>query len=221
MQVTHPNQDGKRMATVSEILPEFDPATLTVKVRLEMDNPRFVLRPGMFVDVEFPINLPPSINLPVDAILDSGLKQTIFVDRGNGYFEPRRVKTGWQLGDRVEIVEGLKPGERIVVSGNFFIDSETRIQSAVEGMVSADTQDPVCGHKVDESKASDTPQQKFDQRPERLATKPEAGATHEPEASRHSASATAEMARDPACGLTVAKETARQAGRTSEYQGKT
>ena len=54
--VTLPNQDEKRLATVSEILPEFDPATVTLKVRLEMDNPRFTLRPGMFVDVEFPIN---------------------------------------------------------------------------------------------------------------------------------------------------------------------
>ena len=134
VQLTRPSQDEKRLATVSEILPEFDPSTLTVKVRLEMDNPRFTLRPGMFVDVEFPINLPPTVNVPVDAVMDSGLKQTIFVDRGNGYFEPRRVKTGWRLGDRVEIVQGLKPGERIVVSGNFLIDSESRMQLAVAGM---------------------------------------------------------------------------------------
>lgn len=127
---------------MSEILPEFDTATLTLKVRLEVDNPQFALRPGMFVDVEFPINVPPSVNVPVDAILDSGLKQTVFVDRGNGYFEPRRVKTGWRLGDRVEIVEGLKPGEGIVVSGNFLIDSETRMQLAVAGMFNVVTKDP-------------------------------------------------------------------------------
>ena len=153
VKVTLPNQDEKYLATVSEILPEFDPSTLTVKVRLEVDNPKFVLRPGMFVDVEFPINLPASVNVPVDAVLDSGLKQTVFVDRGNGYFEPRRVKTGWRLGDRVEIVEGLKPGERIVVSGNFLIDSETRMQLAGAGMAGVVTKDPVCGLKVDENKA--------------------------------------------------------------------
>ena len=105
-----PHQDEKHMATVSEVLPQFDPATLTLKVRLEMDNPKFALRPGMFMDVEFPINLPPTVNVPVDAIMDSGAKKTVFVDRGNGYFEPRRVKTGWCLGDRVEITRGVGAG---------------------------------------------------------------------------------------------------------------
>ena len=151
--VTLPNQDEKRLATVSEILPEFDPATVTLKVRLEMDNPRFTLRPGMFVDVEFPINLPATVNMPVDAIMDSGLKQTVFVDRGNGYFEPRRVKTGWRLGDRVEIVEGIEPGERIVISGNFLIDSESRMKLAAAGLFGNVVKDPVCGLNVDESKA--------------------------------------------------------------------
>ena len=106
--VNLPKLNEKRLATVSEILPEFDPATVTLKLRLEMDNPRFALKPGMFVDVEFPINLPPCVNIPVDAVMDSGLKQTVFVDRGNGNFDPRRVKTGWRLGDRVEIVAGSR-----------------------------------------------------------------------------------------------------------------
>lgn len=221
VQVTRPNQGEKHMATVSEILPEFDPSTLTVKVRLEVDNPKFALRPGMFVDVEFPIHLPASINVPEDAILDSGLTQTVFVDRGNGYFAPRRVKIGWRLGDRVEIVQGLKPGEQIVVSGNFLIDSEARMQLAVAGMGRVATKDPVCGLKVDESQASDTGRQKSNQRPERLAAKPETGPAHKPEVSPAKAPAAPEMAQDPACGLTVDRETALQAGRTSQYQGKT
>ncbi len=145
VKVTFPDQGETRQATVSEVLPEFDPATLTVKVRLEMDNPGFTLRPGMFVDVEFPIKKPPTINVPVDAIMDSGLKQTVFVDRGNGYFEPRQVKIGWRLGDRAEIVEGLKPGERIVVSGNFLIDSESRMKLAAAGFFGNVVKDPVCG----------------------------------------------------------------------------
>jgi membrane fusion protein, copper/silver efflux system len=221
VEVTLPNQDEKRMATVSKILPEFDASTLTVKVRLEVDNPKFALRPGMFVDVEFPIDLPASVNVPADAILDSGLKQTVFVDRGNGYFAPRRVKTGWRLGDRVEIVQGLEPGERIVVSGNFLIDSETRMQSAVAGMGREATKDSVCGLKVDESKAKDACRQKSDQGPERLEPKPGTGPAHELEVSPAGAPAAPETAQDPACGLTVAKETALQAGRTSQYQGTT
>ncbi len=150
--MTLADQDESYMATVSEILPEFDPATLTIKVRLEMDNPGFTLRPGMFVDVEFPIIACYSQRAG-DAIMDSGLKQTIFVDRGNGYFEPRRVKTGWRLGDRVEIVEGLEPGERIVVSGNFLIDSESRMKLAAAGFFGNVVQDPVCGMDLDEAKA--------------------------------------------------------------------
>ncbi len=191
VRVTFPNHNDTRQATVSKVLPEFDPATLTVKVRLEMDNPGFTLRPGMFVDVEFPIKKPPTINVPVDAIMDSGLKQIVFVDRGNGYFEPRRVKIGWRLGDRVEILEGLKPGERIVVSGNFLIDSESRMKLAARGFYGSVVKDPVCGNELDEEKAksvgrkseyrgktyyfcSDACQQKFDKMPERYGTKPEA-----------------------------------------------
>jgi membrane fusion protein, copper/silver efflux system len=242
VRVTLPNQDEKRLATVSEVLPEFDPATLTLKVRLEMDNPQFALRPGMFVDVEFPINMPPTINVPVDAIMDSGLKQTIFVDRGKGYFEPRRVKTGWHLGDRVEIVEGLKPGERIVVSGNFLIDSESRMKLAAAGFFGNVVKDPVCGLNVDEGKAksagftsdykgqtyyfcSGACQQKFDKTPERFAAKPETGPAPERVVSPPQAPAIPEKApektKDPVCGHEVDKDQAKAAGLTSDYKGKT
>jgi YHS domain-containing protein len=99
----------------------------------------------MFVDVEFAIRFPPGISVPVDALLDSGLKKTVFVDRGNGYFEPRLVETGWRYGDRVEIVKGLVPGERIVISGNFLLDSESRMRSATASMLGTPSKDPVCG----------------------------------------------------------------------------
>ena len=141
-------------AIVTDILPQFDPATLTLKVRLDLDNPTFSFRPGMFVDVEFPITMPPSINVPADAIMDSGLRRTVFVERGNGYFEPRQVKTGWRLGGQVEILEGLKPGERIAISGNFLIDSESRMKLAAAGFFGDVVKDPVCGMPLDKSKAS-------------------------------------------------------------------
>jgi Cu(I)/Ag(I) efflux system membrane fusion protein len=153
VQVTYPYQKKTFQATVSEVLPIFDPTTRTLKVRLELDNPDYLLRPDMFVDAEFPINLPPTISVPVDAVLDSGLKKTVFVDRGNGYFEPRKVETGWRLGDRVEITRGLQPGEKIVISGNFLIDSESRMKLAAAGMFGEVSQDPVCGMNVDESKS--------------------------------------------------------------------
>jgi Cu(I)/Ag(I) efflux system membrane fusion protein len=115
-------------ATVSPSEPIFDEATLTLKVRLESANPRFALKPGMFVDVEFRVGGAPTLVVPADAIVDSGLRKTVFVDCGNGHFEPRLVETGSRIGDDVEVTKGLEAGERIVVSGTFFIDSESRMK---------------------------------------------------------------------------------------------
>lgn len=140
-------------AKVSNALPQFDEATRTLKVRLEAENPDYALRPGMFVDVELSINLPPAISVPTDAILDSGVKRTVFVDLGNGLFEPREVETGWHFGNKVEIVTGLKPGERIAMSGTFLIDSESRMELAAAGMVGSLSKDPVCGIDVSINKA--------------------------------------------------------------------
>src|SRR6185503_1416915 len=97
-------------ATVSQSEPIFDEATLTMKVRLDAANPKLALKPGMFVDIEFPVKLPSTLVVPADAIVDTGLRKTVFVDRGNGYFEPRRVETGWRAGDEVEVTKGLMPG---------------------------------------------------------------------------------------------------------------
>jgi Cu(I)/Ag(I) efflux system membrane fusion protein len=119
-------------ATVSPSEPIFDEATLTLKVRLEAANPKLALKPGMFVDVEFPVNLPPTLVVPADAIVDTGLRKTVFVDRGNGCFEPRLVETGWRIGDDVEVRKGLVPGERIVISGTFLIDSESRMKAVAK-----------------------------------------------------------------------------------------
>ncbi len=117
-------------AKLSEVLPQFDAASRTLKLRLEADNPGYLLRPDMFVDVEFSLLLPKTINIPAEAVLYSGLRKTVFVDRDNGLFEPREVETGRQFGGRVEIVKGLREGERIVSSGNFLIDSESRTDLA-------------------------------------------------------------------------------------------
>jgi Cu(I)/Ag(I) efflux system membrane fusion protein len=116
-------------ATVSLSEPAFDEATLTLKVRLEASNPQQRLKPGMFVDVEFPVDGPATLVVPADAIVDSGLRKTVFVERGHGSFEPRLIETGSRIGDDVEVTKGLEPGERIVVSGTFFVDSESRMRA--------------------------------------------------------------------------------------------
>jgi len=119
-------------ATVSPSEPIFDEATLTLRVRLEAANPKLALKPGMFVDIEFPVKLPSTLVVPADAIVDTGLRKTVFVDRGNGYFEPRSVETGWRIGDDVEVRKGLVSGERIVISGTFLVDSESRMKAVAK-----------------------------------------------------------------------------------------
>lgn len=151
-----PYQKKTYQATVTAVLPIFDPDTRTLKVRLETGNPGYVLKPDMFADVEMPIELDPVIGVPADAIIYSGLRKTVFVDRGHGYFEPRRIETGWRLGDLVEVTEGLTPGERIVLSGNFLIDSESRLQAVAMGIYGNLSIDPVCGMEVDEVRAKAT-----------------------------------------------------------------
>ncbi len=150
------SQDRSRTleATVSRAEPTFDEATRTLKVRLETDNPGFGLKPGMFVDVLFDIELPASLAVPPEAIVDSGLRKTVFVDRGGGYFEPRAVETGWRLSDQVEISKGLMVGERIVISGTFLMDSESRMKAASRGIFGPSSTDPMCGMEVDERRAA-------------------------------------------------------------------
>ncbi|HZT33243.1 MAG TPA: efflux RND transporter periplasmic adaptor subunit [Bryobacteraceae bacterium] len=119
---------------VSYIQPQVDPATRTLKVRLQFENPGYLLKPEMYGDVEFRTGGGRKLMVPQSAVLNAGLRQVVFVDRGNGYFEPRSVKLGAQVGDRVEILSGLAAGERIVVSGNFLIDSESQLKAALNDM---------------------------------------------------------------------------------------
>ena len=196
-----------------------------------------LLRPDMFVDVEFPVKLPPALTVPVDAVLDSGLRKTVFVDRGNGFFEPRQVETGWRMGDRVEIVKGLMPGERIVISGTFLLDSESRMKMAAAGMSAKAearaAKDPICGMNVDESKAkaagriseyggktyyfcADHCKQQFDLDHKRNVDKP----TESGKPSVTPIAQTEQRAKDPICGMFVAPSMAAKAGRMSEHRGK-
>ncbi len=117
-------------ARVTFIQPQVDPATRTVKVRLELLNPKLQLKPDMWVDVAIDLGGGRRLTVPADAVLDAGTTKTIFVDHGNGYFEPRAVETGTRFADRVEILKGLKPGERIVTSGTFLLNSESQMKKA-------------------------------------------------------------------------------------------
>jgi Cu(I)/Ag(I) efflux system membrane fusion protein len=128
--VTLSGQGKTFTARVSNVLPEVDPATRTLKLRLEADNPGFALRPDMYVDIELPLARPAGLTVPQDAVIDSGREQRVFVESSRGVFEPRPVQTGWRSADRVEIVRGLMEGARVVAAGTFLVDSESRLRSA-------------------------------------------------------------------------------------------
>jgi len=151
-----PNRNRTYIGRVSTVPPQFDPTSRTLKARLEVDNPGMILRPDMFVDVELPVHMPAMLSVPAEALLDSGQKKTVFVEKGSGIFEPRQVQTGRSFGDRVEIVSGLKEGERIAVSGTFLLDSESRMKTASAGITGTPRLDPSCGMYVDEGKARAT-----------------------------------------------------------------
>ncbi len=113
---------------VSFIYPTVDPITRTVKVRMEFPNADFQLKPQMFADVDLKINYGHQIVVPQEAVLDSGKEQRVFVAKGDGYFEPRHITIGAKLDGKVVVLSGLKAGETVVSSGNFLIDSESRLK---------------------------------------------------------------------------------------------
>jgi Cu(I)/Ag(I) efflux system membrane fusion protein len=119
---------------VTYINPAVDPQTRTVKVRLEFPNPNFTLKPQMYANVDLKIDYGNQIVVPQGAVLDSGQREVVFVSHPGGYFEPREIKTGVKLDEKVAVLSGLRPGETIVTSGNFLIDSESRLTNAMGGM---------------------------------------------------------------------------------------
>ena len=115
--------------TVDTILPKLDAATHRLEVRLQFDNPDQLLRPEMYGEIELHTSAARRmLTVPAEAVVDSGRSQAVFLDLGDGYVEPREVTAGERFGDRVEIVRGLVSGQRIVTSGNFLLDSESRMR---------------------------------------------------------------------------------------------
>jgi RND family efflux transporter MFP subunit len=119
---------------VSYIYPQLDTMTRTLKVRLDFPNSEFKLKPDMYADIQLQIDYGTRLVVPQEALLDSGTEQVVFVARGDGYFEPRKVEVGPKIDDSVVILSGLKAGEKIVTSGNFLVDSESRLKTAMGQM---------------------------------------------------------------------------------------
>jgi len=118
---------------VSYILPGVDPASRTLKARIAFDNPGGLLKPDMYGQVEIRTGGARRLMAPESAVLDSGDRQVVYVDRGNGNLEPRPVRVGEHVAGKIEILAGLTAGERIVTSGNFLLDSESQLKAARDG----------------------------------------------------------------------------------------
>ena len=133
--VTFSSFPGKTFqGKVAYLAPELDAKTRTLKVRVELPNPGFLIKPDMYANVELKIDYGKKLAIPAEAVLDSGSARTVFVARDGGYFEPRKVTLGQRVDDLYIVLDGLQRGERVVTSANFLIDSESQLKSAVGGM---------------------------------------------------------------------------------------
>jgi len=120
--------------TVSLIYPHLNAQTRTARLRVELANRDALLRPDMYVDADIDTGAPePVLAVHESSVLDSGTRQAVFVDKGEGRFEPREVKLGSRGSGYVEVRQGVTEGEPIVVSANFLIDAESNLKAALKG----------------------------------------------------------------------------------------
>jgi Cu(I)/Ag(I) efflux system membrane fusion protein len=116
---------------VQSIDPIIDPTSQTTRVRISVDTDSD-LHSNMFVNVSMSVELNEAIVVPREAVMDTGIRKIVFVQKDEGTFEPREIQTGWETDDGFEVKSGLKEGERIVNSGNFLLDSESRVQAGLQ-----------------------------------------------------------------------------------------
>jgi Cu(I)/Ag(I) efflux system membrane fusion protein len=135
---------------VAFIYPFLDPKTRTVKARVELPNPGLKLKPDMFVNASIKVPLGSSMVVPASAVMDTGQRQVVWVEMKPGMFEPRDVKVGSRVGDDIQILSGLKAGEKVASSGGYLIDSEAQLKGGGGG------HEAMPGMKMDE-KGGKTP----------------------------------------------------------------
>ena len=135
-QVTVDSYPGRTFSgRIEEILPQVDMTTRTVRVRLAIANPGLNLKPGMFVNVDVKSTLGRQLVVPASAVFQSGTRQLVFLNHGNGNLEPKEVATGPRVGDDFVVLKGLEAHQSIVTSANFLIDSESQLQAAAGSFI--------------------------------------------------------------------------------------
>ena len=132
-----PNLQKTYSAEVTFIYPHIDPRSRRGEVRLELENHHHELRPDMWADVELEVPLGERLTVPASAVIDTGRRFVAFVEAGNHHLEPRELKLGARASDYLEVLEGLKEGERVVTRALFLVDSESQLKAAIAGMTSS------------------------------------------------------------------------------------
>ena len=159
-----PAWPGERFAgKVTFVSPALASGSRTLQARIELRNPGLKLRPGMYGDVTLDLGVLTAVTVPADAVVDTGELQYVFVSRGSGRFEPRRVRTGWRGAGRVALLSGVKDGERVVTTANFLLDSESRLRAAIEGFGAPGAK----GVREEDEPAHDAAHEAEDQHPHR------------------------------------------------------
>ncbi len=122
---------AKFEGTISLINPFLDEAKRTAKVRIDIPNADFKLRPGMYVNAELAMDMGEGLTIPVSAVMPTGARNVAFVNKGGGKLEPRIIQLGSKYGESYEVQSGLREGEQVVASANFLIDAESKVQQAL------------------------------------------------------------------------------------------
>ncbi len=124
---------------ISYVYPTLNAATRTVPVRVELANPGLLLKPSMFAQLELPVSAKGNVvTVPISAVIDSGTRQIVLIQKGEGRFEPRDIKLGARSDAFVEVLEGVQDGEQVVIAANFLIDAESNLKAAVGGFSGAE-----------------------------------------------------------------------------------
>ncbi|MBU4036077.1 MAG: efflux RND transporter periplasmic adaptor subunit, partial [Proteobacteria bacterium] len=127
------NFEGK----VTFIYPYLNIDSRTQKVRIEFLNETLILKPGMYVDVSLQVDIGETVIVPDSAIINTGVRKIVFLEKGNGIFEPREIKTGVRSRGKTEVKSGIQAGDKVVIKANFLLDSESSLQAIIQQQTAA------------------------------------------------------------------------------------
>lgn len=148
VEITAPAHRGRKFrGVVKAVDPILSAETRSLKVRIEVPNPEGLLKLEMYVNASIQVDLGVKLALPEGALLNTGGRQLVFIDRGEGRIEPREVRVGQEAEGYYELLSGAREGERVVTSANFLIDSESKLKSAIPGVKAEQPAEPKQEHR--------------------------------------------------------------------------